>query len=123
MWITDCDEIQKIVFQYILIPALQGAVYIRKWLCPEPEIETNDGTLDVMEGELIRNDTSDTHSIKEKHLEGIHEGMKIPDLIRVISSLENIPYNSIKGISLGIIYNDEYITKEYKIETDPTLII
>jgi hypothetical protein len=115
----DHFSIEKLFYDFVLIPAIQGLAYIKESLCPDPVIVPREDTLDILEGHLI--DTDQTYEIQEKYLEGICTGMGVRELVNIITSAQEIDSDTIQGISLSFINNGDYITKEFPIETIITI--
>lgn len=115
------------LFKYILFPALQGALYIKKWLCPTEDITESDSddkeTFEVLEGKLIGKDKSFTHTITDKNLDDIKKGMNVIKLTKILCYLEDIPFNDVEILSIDFICDGDYVSKDYTIEMESTDVI
>jgi len=126
MFEIDYDECQKQFCNYILFPAIQGLVYVKKCLCPDEDIlESPSDTFEVIEANLIGNDEGGkfTHSINDKHLGDISKGMNVEELTKILCYLEDIQFETVEYLTVDYIHNGEYVSREYKIETGSDIVI
>lgn len=121
----DYQDCHKKMLKYILIPFLQGALYIKNWLCSSENVKVSDDkdTMEVLEGKLIGKDNVFIHTINDKNLNDIKKGMDVSELTKILCYLEDISFSSVDTLSIDFIYNGEYISRNYKIETDSTAVI
>jgi hypothetical protein len=122
----DYYECHRSIFKYILIPALQGILYIKTWLCPTEDIvdPSNDSDeIEVLEGKLIGKDESFSHVIDDKNLEDIQKGMNVGKLAKILCYVEGIPFDSVERLTIDYIYKGGYTSNDYKIETESTDVI
>lgn len=120
----DYDEWQKQFCNYILFPALQGMVYIKKCLCPDEDVvESPSDTFEVLEAQLVGEDSSFKYTITDKNLDDIKKGMNVAELTKILCYLEDVPFDTVEYLSIDYIYDGEYVSRDYKIETDSVIVI
>lgn len=105
-------DIEKIVFDNIVMPGLQIIKIGKDILCPD-EVQEIKG-FDIMEAEIITQDGS-RHELDEEYYKDITYGMKVTDLIQHIKH-QPIPKENIVGLYLGYFIDGTYQNKTFMID-------
>lgn len=105
-------DIEKLVFDNIVIPGLQVIKFTKDLLCPD-EVQDIKG-FDIMEAELITQDGS-RHELDEKYYKDIQHGVKVTDLIQNIKH-QPITKDTIIGLYLGYFIDGSYENKTFLID-------
>jgi hypothetical protein len=109
------------LMKYVYVPVLQTAVWIKNTLCPD-EIPSSHpcDELDILDGNVCMK--NGTHvEIPQRILDTVKRGDKLREIVGKIPGCYEI--TKIELVSINMICDGEYFTREYKIDTDPECMI
>jgi hypothetical protein len=117
MELFNSSVVEKYVYQYGIIPAIQILSFIKKTLCPDPPLAPSE-TIDILQGTITLKNGKEI-AISDESLDNVSKNDRIVDIIK-----NDCKVNDVKSVYIELIDKEgDYISNTYVIDVDPDVRI